>query len=720
MNIETFNHQIEHMQQLPIEKQKAFYQNILNTELDETPIRMLAYLNYACVFYYDGDFRKASEILEPFILNYQSYKYRSEMISCMNLMGVCCQCEGEYALSRFYYDLAYKVVQKYHAFRYLTYEYNNIALTYIYENNYSLALQYILLAEKYLSVSDKKMGAFVFLNKCDIYSHLNKLEEAEKMFYIAKQSYDCEKILPYDILTVGASLYYKMGLKDRYQYYLSKIMENLDEMYASEYIDACKTVCKIALETNDYPIVEKLIHKMDAYMSTHQNENKVGLGFEQLKYEYAIKIGNDNFALEALQNKGNYYDKIITIQEEKRITSLQESIDTQMHLQEAIQKEKQANHAKTQFLSNMSHDIRTPMNAVLGYNELIKNEQLTPKLKHYQEMIDQSGHLLLSIINNVLDMSRIESGKMELNETINEVGSITHDVLQVYANEAKNKNISFIQNIEISHHTISCDTTKIEQIFSNIISNAIKYTPPGGTITFSLKEIPCEIKNHITLQTTIQDTGIGMHEEYLPKLFDSFSRERNTTESRIPGTGLGMAIVKSLVDLMDGTIEVKSKVGKGTKFTITLTHAIESPSVASLAAPTAIPANKMINKRILLAEDNDMNAEIAISIFHSMGFEVDHAKDGLICVDMLKKEKENTYDIVFMDIQMPNMNGYEATKTIRQLTDTQKANIPIVAMTANAFTADRNQAFASGMNAYITKPISTSEIRNVFSKLLQG
>lgn len=719
MDYETFVHGQEKVEVLSFEQKEAFYQKVLEEETEETYVRLLAYFHYACLFYYHGDFRKAGEILEQLIINYQSYEYDPKLISCMNLEGVCCQCEGEYGLSRFYYNLAFKVVQENAEYKYLTYEYNNIALTYIMEKRYDLALENILLAEKYLPQSDAYMAAYVYLNKSDIYCHLDRLDEALALFNASVEEHNVREELPFDYLICGVTLFYRRKEFDRYQYYVNKVIDSLEDMYASEYIDACKTVGTCALELSDFKTVELFIQKMNSYMESHPNENKVGLGFMQLKYEYAKKTGNEQLALKALEEKGKYYDRIIEITEEKRVASIDEYLKAQEHLQKAIASEKQANHAKSIFLSNMSHDIRTPMNAILGYTELMRPDIHDDKLLYYQEMIDKSGHILLSIINNVLDMARIESGKMELDENYDKAGSILSEVCNVFAGEAKKKGISFEMHNRVIHSNIICDKTKIEQIYTNIISNSIKYTPEGGKITIDVSEIPNQMEGYVTIKAEIADTGIGMSKEYLPKLFDSFSRERSTTSGNVPGAGLGMAIVKSLVDLMGGTVEVESELGKGSKFTVILSHAIAEEESRQNENNEETELLKLKGKKILLAEDNQMNAEIAIEVLKRIGFEVEHVTDGILCVDKIEKMPGHTYDLILMDIQMPNMDGYKATKLIRSLKDEEKASIPIIAMTANAFESDRKKALEYGMNGHIAKPISIAVLKDVLSEVLK-
>lgn len=386
--------------------------------------------------------------------------------------------------------------------------------------------------------------------------------------------------------------------------------------------------------------------------------------------------------------------------------------DLNEKLQIAVEKAEGANRAKTNFLNNMSHDIRTPMNAILGYNRLMRKKLTDPQLIDYQRKIEQSGSLLLSIINHVLDMARIESGKSKLDENAEVMGTIIDEVYGVFVSEAAEKEIRMKKTIAVEHHSLICDGTKIREIFVNLISNAVKYTPRGGSVEVNVNELPCEREGFARIQTVVTDTGIGMSKEYLPTIYDSFSRERNTTMGKVAGTGLGMAIVKELVTMMGGTIEVKSELGEGTTFTVTLDHKIaetrhdDRKEIASRKAA----AESLAGLHILLAEDNDLNAEIAMTLLEEAGLKVDRAADGIQCVSRVEKEPAGTYALILMDIQMPNMDGYKATETIRQLPDPKKAAIPIIAMTANAFEEDRKMALAKGMNGYIAKPIDPAKM----------
>lgn len=392
-------------------------------------------------------------------------------------------------------------------------------------------------------------------------------------------------------------------------------------------------------------------------------------------------------------------------------------------LETALKKAEEASLAKTRFLNNMSHDIRTPMNVILGYAQLMEEElkeKDLPETKEHLEKLQQSGKLLLSIINNVLDMARIESGKMEIDESYSRIENLRQSVFTVFDAEAKKKKIAFRYSVNVEHEHVLTDVTKVKEIFVNILSNAMKYTPSGGSVTVSLEELPCDEPGYMIVRTRVSDTGIGMSQDYLTRIFEAFTREKNTTRSKIAGTGLGMSIVKRYVDLLGGTIQVESELGKGSTFTVTLKHKIadesfyENRKIENPETGTEI----LEGRNILIAEDNDLNAEIAEAILKHAGLKTERVVNGIQCVNMITKMPADTYDMILMDIQMPEMDGYEAARAIRQLPDREKACIPIIAMTANAFEEDKKDAMAAGMNGHMAKPIQVEQLLSMLAEMM--
>ena len=394
-------------------------------------------------------------------------------------------------------------------------------------------------------------------------------------------------------------------------------------------------------------------------------------------------------------------------------------------LEIALKKAEDASLAKTSFLNNMSHDIRTPMNVILGYAQLMENElngKDIPEVLEHLEKLQQSGNLLLSIINNVLDMARIESGRMEIDENYCRIEDVWKSLFAVFDEKARKKNISLHYTMNVEHEHVLTDVTKVKEILVNILSNAIKYTPAGGSVMVYVDELPCDESGCMIVRIRISDTGIGMSQDYLTKIFEAFTREKNTTKSKIAGTGLGMSIVKNYVDLLGGTIDVESELGKGSTFTVTLKHRIadERYYVKKHIEESGTGNEILEGRNILLAEDNDLNAEIAEAILERAGLRIERVENGIQCVNRILKMPAGTYDMIFMDIQMPQMDGYKATQTIRNLPDKDKACIPIIAMTANAFAEDKKKTMEAGMNAHLSKPLNVPELMDTIRKFCDG
>ncbi len=372
-----------------------------------------------------------------------------------------------------------------------------------------------------------------------------------------------------------------------------------------------------------------------------------------------------------------------------------------------------ANQAKTRFLFNMSHDIRTPMNAIIGYTQLLENNLDNKKQAlDYISKLKSSSTILLSLINYILEMTQIESGKLDLKKEIGDLDDLVKNINVVVEPLIKEKKLHYSYHLEIKHHHIICDKTKLREIVLNILSNAIKYTPEGGNVELLIQEISFE-NNKVKYHFIIIDNGIGMKEDFLPHIFEEFAREKTSTESKVPGVGLGLPIVKSLIDMMNGTIQVESKLNKGTKFTVELSF------LTSLQVENANEINTSTldfsGKHILLVEDNELNAEIGIELLNTFKVIIDLAKNGEECIKILEKMPEGYYDLILMDIQMPIMDGYEATKIIRSFNN-KNAQIPIIAMTANAFEEDRKHALQLGMNEHLAKPVDIEKLKDVLTK----
>ena len=382
-------------------------------------------------------------------------------------------------------------------------------------------------------------------------------------------------------------------------------------------------------------------------------------------------------------------------------------------LKKSAEQAKNASEAKTRFLFNMSHDIRTPMNAIVGFSGLLeKNLQNEKKAKEYLEKIQSSSNLLLMIINQILEMARIESGTAVLQLKAEDMDALFHRVNTVFEEDIRKKNLQYHADLDIRHHYVVCNQTKLQEIMLNIISNAIKYTPEGHSIHVEIHEAASENPSKIHYIFLCEDTGIGMSEEYLPHVYEEFSREHTTTENKVQGTGLGLSIIKSMIELMDGSIQVESRQGIGTKFTVDFSFDIASKEEVYGNQNTMKPPeiHTIKGTRILLVEDNELNAEIAKTVLEDDGALVTRVEDGQQAVELFKEKPAGTFDAILMDLMMPVMDGYTATKKIRSLERSDAKTIPIIAMTANAFQEDAEKCIAVGMNAHLAKPLDIEKV----------
>ena len=464
------------------------------------------------------------------------------------------------------------------------------------------------------------------------------------------------------------------------------------------------------------PFVQKYIDFFDIQTMAARLQNK-----ESMSSEFKKKDGSWFLSMvvpQSYDKNGNVTSVLIAnrdVTDEKMRELRQEA-----ELREAKLKAECANKAKSSFLFNMSHDIRTPMNAIIGYADLASRHlKETEKLGRYLEKIQICGKELLSMLGNVLDLARIENNKVEMEYTVSNVHESFENCVTMFQQQAESKNQTLSLTEQISYPYVYMDVPHLSEVCLNIISNAIKYTNTGGTITCNVRQESCEKEDWCNMSITITDNGIGMSEEFQKRIFETFERERNSTSSHIEGSGIGMGITKKLVELMDGTIEVKSKQGEGSTFIVTIPCRKASKEDA-LVKKNNNPRNEKCLKgvRILLVEDNEINTEIATELLTEEGCIVETANDGVACVDMIEKADADYYKMILMDIQMPVMNGYDATLAIRKMKDMKKAGIPIIAMTANAFAEDRQKVLSVGMNDHVAKPVDMSILVPTMMKYL--
>ena len=464
------------------------------------------------------------------------------------------------------------------------------------------------------------------------------------------------------------------------------------------------------------PFVQKYMEFFDIQTMAARLHNK-----ESMSSEFKLKEGSWFLSMVVPQNydkDGNVTSVLIANRDvtDEKLRELRQEEE----LREAKLKAECANKAKSSFLFNMSHDIRTPMNAIIGYAELASRHlQETDKLGRYLEKIQICGKELLAMLGNVLDLARIENNKVEMEYTVSDVHECFENCVIMFQQQAESKNQTLSLTEQIMYPYVYMDAPHLSEVCLNIISNAIKYTNTGGTISCNVVQKSCEKEDWCNMIITITDNGIGMSEEFQKRIFETFERERNTTLSHIDGSGIGMGITKKLIELMDGTIEVKSKQGEGSRFTVTIPCRKASEDDSQVKKNSNM-CNKNCLKgvRILLVEDNEINTEIATELLTEEGCIVETANDGVACIDIIEKADADYYKMILMDIQMPVMNGYDATLTIRKMKDTKKARIPIIAMTANAFAEDIQKVLSVGMNAHVAKPVDMNILVPTMMKYL--
>lgn len=705
MDTKDILNEIEEIQKRPVEEQIDFYKKALQRDEEKTESRIYLYYNYAVLMYEYGDFRKAMEILEPFLMDYQSYPYIPKMISCFNLMGVATHCEKEYAVSRYYYSVALKIAQDNEDIYYYPYEYNNIAITYSAEKNYDMAYEYLELAEKHISNSASDMGAYVYINKTLLFMRMDLLEDAVEAYETSITKYHADSIIPNDAHLCAAMLSYKLGEMDRYEIYKAQILSRLDEMYTAEFIDSCRDLFDCGMDSGDDELINSILSAMDKHIAEHPNEIKVGITGAEFKYNYACKRGDTVAMLEALEQENHYKDLLIRQSEQNHVKSLQESMEINKQLRRAIASKEKAAAAKSQFLANMSHDIRTPINGIMGMLEIIrKTKGNQDKEEECLDKIEVSSKLLLSLVNDVLDMAKLDTDAVVLSHEPFNLDRICIETVEAVSFQAEEAGLEVTgEHDDYTGINVLGSPLHLKKILINLFSNSVKYNKPNGKIHMSMKTLE-RTEDTITCEFKIRDTGVGMSQEFVEKkLFHPFVQADTSSRSNYTGTGLGMSIVKQLIDKMGGTISVESELGKGSCFTVVIPFEIDHE--ASLKQSEEVENADISGLNIMVAEDNELNMEIIEFLLTEQGAHVEKVQNGQEALDKFEGSEAGTYDVILMDLMMPVMDGISATKAIRASKHAEAETIPIIAMTANAFYEDERKCLDAGMNAHLAKPL---------------
>ena len=704
MNYEAFLAETERISTLPEREQLNFYTDIMNQETGKTKVAMMACFYKALLYYHAGDYLTAKEILEPLIIDYQSYEYMPELISCFNLMGVIAYCEGEYILTRYFFKRGLKIAENHKEKSRYSYEYNNIALTYIAQQDYVKALGYILMADQYLGDSDEKMGAYVYLNMASIYHNLSRLRESAEAYNKCVEKYHGYQYVEHDLLICGMLLALKKKNWEQYETFQKKVLDKMDEMYVSEFIDACKAIFDCAMEDKDTALVYGILARMEAYVNLHPDELKVCLKVEEYKYTYAKSIGDKGGMLAALERKDALYAKMIPALETQRSLEFERYFEVNRKLQQSVENETRANQVKTEFLANMSHDIRTPINGIMGMLTMIANERSDQE--KVDECIGKIGACtkhLLSLVNDVLDMTKLETDAVVLEQEPFNLDQVCVETMEMIEFQAVEAGLHvYAEHDNVLDVNLIGSPLQLKKILVNLYGNSIKYNKPQGAIYTSLRELE-RSETSVSYEFKIRDTGIGMTKEFIEtRLYEPFIQGENAGRSQYGGTGLGMSIVKQLVERMHGSIQVESTPGVETCFTVILPFAIDpNPPQRRKRLENA----DISGKRILVVEDNELNMEIAEYILKEAGASVEKAENGKVALEQYQISEEGYYDAILMDLMMPVMDGYEAARQIRSSDRADAKTIPIVAMSANAYMEEVKKCLAAGMNEHVSKPV---------------
>ena len=715
------------IEKLPDFEQKAFYIQWLDAHREKTTARVTALFCYASILYREGDFRKVIEVLMPVVMNYKSYPNSPELVLCCNQMGLAVNCEAEYELARHYFQLALEVAEKQNLESVYSKLHNNIGLTYYDQNELEAADREYAQAEKWIAQSINKewIAPMVYGNWANTMLKQKRWEDAIESTNLALAYLDpknaAEVAEDEEVISLYMIAYYKLGRKESYEEYRKKLLaienrQGLGIVTIRQLLEE-----EIGIEDEDflsalYRGVDRIFH-----MSAQSNDWISILICTEIKYAHAKEKGDTKAALEALEQRALAQTHRIDMLEKKRVETLIEYMDIANEKQKALEQAESATSAKTRFLSNMSHDIRTPMNAIFGITQLMehdKNDMV--KMEDHIQKLQVSSRYLLSLINDVLDMSKIESSEVCLNREEIHLPDLIAQLKSIMDPQTHEHHQTFvIHTDEMLYENLMGDAVRLRQVFLNLLSNAVKYTPDGGTITLDLTQKKQD-KNHILLAFTVTDTGYGMTPDFVPNIFKPFTRAEDSITNKIQGTGLGMAITKSIVDLMSGTITLQSEPGKGSCFSVTVL--LEIAQTALVHSSTEKNDSQTVGTilqgmKFLCAEDNALNAEILEAILEMEGADCTIYPDGRQIVEAFAQVKPGEYDAILMDMQMPVMNGLEATAAIRNNKNQLGKTIPIIAMTANAFSSDVQACLDAGMNAHLSKPLEIELLKQTMKSV---
>lgn len=602
MTYEEFDKRCDELENAPLPERKTFFADVLAGETEKTDVRMMAYFRYALLFYREGDFLAAREILEPFIIDYKSYRYRPEIIACFNLVGVVAYYVQEYALSRFYIHEGLKIAREHSEVSRYAYEYNNLAVTYLAQQDYGKALEAIREAEKNMPVSDEVMHAYIYRNLAEICCHLDRLDEAKDA--LAKcLAYRGREILPEEVRIVNTLLTYKSGDTAGYKRCCAELREHLPRLHAQEFLASCKVLFDCGMDAGDNAQVEWVLDAMDDYLRRDPKEAQVGLRAETCRYEYAKANGNTALMLAALEKKETYYALVLARKEEVRVRDAGRYLHIGQRLHNALESEAGANRTKTRFLANMSHDIRTPINGIMGMLDIAEdNFDNKARVRDCMTKMRGAASHLLSLINDVLDMTKIESGNMQMLDTPFDLRALLDSCCSIVEGQIVDRHMTFTKQIgPFWHPYLIGSELHIRQVLINILSNAVKYTPDGGEINFRAKETLFE-EGLVHLRMEIKDNGIGMSEEFLQHIFEPFTQEQRSSRTHYKGTGLGMAITKKLVDQMHGSLDVESEPGKGSTIIAMTANVFADDVKACLDAGMNSHVGKPLDMKVLIGE----------------------------------------------------------------------------------------------------------------------